>query len=172
VLVSVTAVQAPFLYAGPPLFSQLATLQLLRIADSKSFRAPGVLSILLILTCLLPLFVFSAMSCCVIPFLLGCIAPCWWANDRQALAQVFNIDDQTSWMTVRAAACFVVVLCCMSCPEVDLTLLTSVILQACCLFYCGCHGCLLCQELNHIKANPAGASPQQTVMIMPSQQVG
>jgi hypothetical protein len=58
------------------------------------------LSLLLTAYCF-AMSIFSAMSCCVIPFLLGCIAPCWWANDRQALAQVFNIDDQTSWMTVR-----------------------------------------------------------------------
>jgi len=65
------------------------------------------------------------MSCCIIPHFVGCIAPCWWASDRQALTQRYNIDDKFSWCV------------------------------ACCMFTVGCPCCLPCcmmaQELNHIK---------------------
>jgi hypothetical protein len=47
--------------------------------------------------------------------------------------------------------------------------------SACCLFFLGCHACLLAQELNHIAAN-RGKSQGSTVVVtqqqmMPQQQI-
>jgi len=62
------------------------------------------------------------MTCCVIPFFVGPIMPCWLNCDRQAFATKYGIEDPYGGMT------------------------------GCLLFCCGCTLCMLCQELNTVKA--------------------
>lgn len=50
------------------------------------------------------------MSCFIIPFCVGIIAPCWWSYDRQALAQRLNIVDPFS-----GSACLMFMCGCGSC---------------------------------------------------------
>ena len=65
------------------------------------------------------------MTCCIIPYFVPCILPCWWASDRSALVEKYNIRDTYGWCTV----------CCM-----------FALGNECCL---PC--CLFAQELNHVK---------------------
>lgn len=84
------------------------------------------------------------MSCCIIPGFVGCIAPCWWTGDRQALTQKLNIRDTYGYFTV----------CCMFCAG----------------SYCCLPCCLLTQELNHIKANEGKAAASGgggTIVVSP-----
>jgi len=41
------------------------------------------------------------MTCCVIPYFVGCILPCWLGCDRAAMASRYNIEDpwaSTAWL--------------------------------------------------------------------------
>lgn len=67
------------------------------------------------------------MSCCIIPFCVGIIAPCWWSYDRQALAQRLNIVDPFSG----SGECASIVINCYQC------------LSCSCSRSCSLHGCLL-----------------------------
>lgn len=90
------------------------------------------------------------MSCCVVPFLLPCVLPCWLSSDRSAFAQRWGIMDSFGWCT------------------------------SCLLFCCGCHCCLFIQELNTLKQfEMSGVQPvigaigstgggQPTVVVIPS----
>lgn len=125
------------------------------------------------------------MSCFVIPFCLGFIQPCWWSYDRQALAARLGIEDPFSgsgefscvlftkarWF--RASLCLRVTLfpCIFAFPHSPAA--------ACLLFCCGCGTCLLCQELNTVKAatasgllTPGGAAvaTTTTTVVIASQQ--